>query len=135
MKKPVEFLSPSGLMQSPVFSQLVVTQGPGKTIRVGGQNAVNEEGELIGKGDLALQTEQAMRNIQAALESAGATFENLVKLTIYIINRKELHSGFMAAQKFLGQMEPPPVISVIILAGLVNPEFLIEIEAEAFLAA
>jgi enamine deaminase RidA (YjgF/YER057c/UK114 family) len=116
-------------MKSPAFSQAIITEGSGKTVYIGGQNAVNEKNEIVGKGDLARQTEQAMTNVQTALEACGATFEQVVKMTIYIVQGQDLMAGFKASQKFLNTA---PTISVVFVAGLGNPDYLVEIEAVAF---
>lgn len=133
MNSKIEYLNPEGLLKSPAFSQVVTTQGTGKTIYVGGQDAVDAQGELVGKGDLSAQTKQVMFNLQTALSACGATLNNLVKLTIYVLPEQDLHGGFQAAQEFLGKLAHPPVISVLIVAGLAHPDFLVEIEATAFL--
>jgi len=132
MKNKIEYLNPDGLPKSPAFSQVVTTQGNGKIIYVGGQDAVNPLGETIGKGDLAAQTKQVMLNLQTALSACGATLDNLVKLTIYVVPEQDLHSGFLAAHEFFGKLAHPPVISVLVVAGLAHPDFLVEIEAIAF---
>lgn len=132
MNGKIEHINPDGLMKNPAFSQVVTTQGNGKTIYIGGQDAVNSRGEIIGKGDIAKQTEQVMDNLQTALAASGATFENLVKLTIYMVQGQNLYSGFEVSQKFLGNLTNPPAICVLIVTGLANPNFLVEIEATAF---
>src|SRR5690606_37659797 len=126
MKSKIEYLNPDGLLKSPAFSQVVTIQGTGKTIYVGGQDAVNAQGETIGKGDLAAQTKQVMLNLQAALSACGATLDHLVKLTIYVLPEQDLYKGFQAAQKFIGKLPHPPVISVLVVAGLAHPDFLVE---------
>lgn len=132
MNGKIEHINPDGLMKNPAFSQVVTTQGNGKTIYIGGQDAVNSRGEIIGKGDIAKQTEQVMQNLQTALATCGATFENLIKLTIYMVQGQNLYDGFKVSQKFLGNLTNPPAISVLIVTGLANPDFLVEIEATAF---
>ncbi len=132
MNGKIEHINPDGLMKNPAFSQVVTTQGNGKTIYIGGQDAVNSRGEIIGKGDIAKQTEQVMQNLQTALDASGATFQNLVKLTIYLVQGQNLYSGFEVSQKFLGNLTNPPAICVLIVTGIANPNFLIEIEATAF---
>ncbi len=132
MNGKIEHISPDGLMKNPAFSQVVTTQGNGKTIYIGGQDAVNSRGQIIGKGDIAKQTEQVMQNLQTALATSGATFQNLVKLTIYMVEGQNLYKGFKVSRKFLGNMTNPPAISVLIVTGLANPDFLVEIEAMAF---
>jgi enamine deaminase RidA (YjgF/YER057c/UK114 family) len=133
MSDKIQHINPDKLFRNPAFSQVVTTQGNGKTIYIGGQDSVNAQGEIVGKGDIGRQTEQVMENLQTALSACGATFENIVKLTIYMVQGQDLYSGFQASQKYLGQMENPPAISVLIVAGLANPDFLVEIDATAFI--
>jgi enamine deaminase RidA (YjgF/YER057c/UK114 family) len=71
----VQYINPDGLFKNPAFSQIVTTQGSGKTIYIGGQNSVNRQREIVGKGDISEQTEQVMKNIQTALLACGATFD------------------------------------------------------------
>lgn len=68
----------------------------------------------------------------AGLSACGAAFENLVKLSIYVVQGQDLHSGFQASQKYFGNLKNPPVISVLVVAGLAHPDFLVEIDATAF---
>ena len=133
MKNKKRHLNPNGLIKNPAFSQIVITDGSGKTIYIGGQNAVNEQGEIVGKGNISLQTEQVMRNIEVALTSCGATFNDLVKLNINIVHGQNAYEAFQTSQKFMTKVTNPPAITVLFVAGLVNPDFLLEIEATAFL--
>lgn len=128
----VQYINPDGLSKNPAFSQVVTTQGKGKTIYVGGQDAVNAEREIVGKGDIAEQTEQVMKNLQTALAACGATFDNLVKLSIYIVQGQDLSRGFQASQKYLGGLKNPPAVTGLFVAALANPDFLVEVEAIAF---
>lgn len=132
MQGKKEHINPKGLFKSPAFSQVVTTQGSGKTIYVGGQNAVNEKAELVGAGDLAKQTEQVMQNLQIALESCGASFADLAKLNIHLLQGQDARKGFEVAQKFLGEIPNPPIITVLFVAGFVHPAYLIEVDAIAF---
>jgi enamine deaminase RidA (YjgF/YER057c/UK114 family) len=134
MESKKEHINPEGLLKSPAFSQVVTTQGSGKTIYIGGQNAVNHKAELVGKGDLAKQTEQVMQNLKVALESCGAGVANLVKLNINILAGQDARTGFAVSQKFLGKIPNQPVITVLFVSGFVNPEFLVEIDAIAFVS-
>jgi hypothetical protein len=52
MKHPIQHINPEGLFGSPAFSQIVTTEGKGKTIYIGGQNAVSAQSQIVGKGDL-----------------------------------------------------------------------------------
>ncbi|MDD4374574.1 MAG: RidA family protein [Bacteroidales bacterium] len=133
MSDKIQHINPDGLYKNPAFSQVVTTQGNGKTIYIGGQDAVNAQGEVVGKGDITGQTEQVMKNLQTALSACGATFENIVKLSIYLVQGQDLYRGFQVSQKYFGNLTNPPVISVLIVAGLANPDFLVEIDATAFI--
>jgi len=132
MENKKEQINPKGLFESPAFSQVVTTQGSGKTIYIGGQNAVNEKAELVGKGNLAKQTEQVMQNLKIALESCEASFSDLVKLNIYLLQGQDARKGFEVSQNFLGKIPKQPIITVLFVSGFVNPEFLVEIDAIAF---
>ncbi|HPQ99384.1 MAG: RidA family protein [Lewinellaceae bacterium] len=133
MSDQLQFLNPEGLSKNPAFSQLVITQGYGKTVYIGGQNAVNAQREIVGAGDISAQTEQVMQNIQTALSACGATFENLVKLTIHIVQGQDLYQGFQASQKYLGTLKNPPAITGFFVAALAHPAFLVEVDAIAFI--
>lgn len=133
MSDKIQHINPDGLFKNPAFSQVVTTQGNGKTVYIGGQDAVNVQGEVVGKGDIAEQTEQVMKNLQTALFACGGTFDNLVKLSIYVVQGQDLYRGFQVSQKFLSDLKNPPAISVLVVAGLANPDFLVEIDATAFI--
>ena len=133
MKNKMEYLNPDGLIKNPSFSQIITTQGNGKTIYIGGQNSVNEKREVVGKNDILLQTEQVMKNLEISLKSCGANFGNLVKLNIHIVQGQNAYSAFLVSQKYLAQNHNPPTITVLYVAGLINPDFLLEIDAIAFL--
>lgn len=132
MNKKIDFINPGELLKNPAFSQIAITKGSGNTIYIGGQNAITKDLKIIGKGDIALQTEYVLKNIETALNSCNATLDDLFKLTIYIVQGQDIIKGFEGAQNFLKKLSNPPVITGIIVAGLANPDYLVEIEAIAF---
>ena len=132
MNTKIEFVNPERLSKNPAFSQVAITKGNGSTIYIGGQNAITKDLEIIGKGDIALQTEYILKKIETALNSCDSTLDDLFKLTIYIVQGQDVRKGFEGAQPFLKKLSNPPVISGIIVAGLANPDYLVEIEAVAF---
>lgn len=134
MANKVNYMNPEGLMKSPAFTQAIVMQGSGKTIYIGGQNAVNKNHELVGKGDIQAQTEQVMQNIQIALAECNATFDNIVKLNIFILQGQDAYGAFQTSQKYMMEASNPPVITVVFVAGLIHPDYLLEIDATAFIA-
>lgn len=127
----VNYINPSGLQKPRGYTQVVAVAGPNRTIYVGGQDAVNEKGETVGKGSLQAQTEQVLSNIEAALTAADAKLENLVKLTIYLVAGQNPAEGFMAFQQRWQNKPNPPVITLLFVSGLGNPEWLVEIDAIA----
>lgn len=132
MTKPgVEFLSPDSLHKNPAYSQVVVTKGAVKTVYTGGQNAVNEAGEVVGKGDMKVQATQILKNLKYALKAADATFGNIIKWNIYILQGQNIQPALEVFQKEIKTMSHPPLITGVYVAGLANPDFLLEIEAIA----
>lgn len=133
MKGAITHVNPDGLTKNPAFSQIITTHGSGKTIYIGGQNSVNENREVVGKDDILIQTDQVMKNLKIALAASGANFEHIVKMAIHIVQGQNAYGAFQVSQKFLGRSSNPPTISVLFVAGLINPAFLLEIDAIAFL--
>lgn len=132
MNTQIDFINPEGLLKNPAFSQVAITKGSGSTIYIGGQNAISKDLEVIGKGDIMLQTGYILKNIEIVLNACNASLDDLFKLTIYIVQGQDVQKGFEGAQAFLKKLKHPPVITGVIVAGLANPAYLVEIEAIAF---
>ena len=129
----IDYFNPEGLPKPRGYTQAVRVSGAHKTIYVGGQDAVNEKGEVVGKGNLKMQTTQVLSNIERALEAAGAKLENVVKLNVYVVAGQNPVEGFAAFQERWGGKSNPPVITVLFVVGLGNPEWLVEVDAVAVL--
>ena len=130
-KGKVEFVNPDTLVRNPAFTNVVIASGPVRTVYIGGQDAVDASGQIVGKGDLKAQTEQILRNIQAALAAANAQPGHIVKWNIYVLEGQSLQDGFEVFQGFWSNRSNPPAISVIFVAGLAHPDFLVEMDAIA----
>jgi enamine deaminase RidA (YjgF/YER057c/UK114 family) len=105
----------------------------GKLIYIAGQVAMDAAGNIVGKGDYPAQLQQVFANLKTALEAAGATFKNVVKLNYYIVDSVD-RSQFFAYREVRDKhidTANPPVATVVIVRGLFLPEFLVEIEAIA----
>ncbi len=103
----------------------------GNVVYVSGTTATGSDGDLVGVGDAKAQTEQTLRNIQRALESLGAKLEDVVKTRIYVTDiEKWQEIGTAHGQVFKNVR---PVTTMIEVKRLINPEMLVEIEAEAVL--
>jgi enamine deaminase RidA (YjgF/YER057c/UK114 family) len=131
MKGTVSYLNPQGLHKNPAFSQVVAIRGRTRTVYVGGQNAVDAAGAIVGKGDIGAQAAQVARNLQVALASADARVDHVVKWTVYVIQGEPLGPAMGAFQQVLGPLPNPPTISVLFVTALAHPEFLLEVEALA----
>ena len=127
----VKYINPDSLPKNPAFSNVVTVTGPVKTIYIGGQDAVDASGAIVGKGDLKAQTEQILKNIQAALAAGGAQPEHVVKWNIYVVQGQSVQEGYAAFQSVWGNLPNPPVITVVFVASLGHPDFLAEIDAIA----
>lgn len=130
---PVEHLNPEGMYRSPIFSQGIILPAGARMLLIGGQNSVDPQGQIVGKGDIAKQTEQALANLQKVLDAAGARLQDLVKITIVIDQNADLRAAYGAWMAVWGQRTNPPTVTALRVAGLANPDFLIEIEAQAVL--
>jgi len=122
-------INPEGLHHNPGFSQAVVVESPAKTIYIGGQNGVDADGKVVGP-TVKEQTSQALRNIATILESEGAGLANIVCWSIAVVDGHALGDGFAAFQEAWNPADPPPAITVHVVAGL-GPGFLVEIDAIA----
>lgn len=124
-------INPQMLAQPAGYSQMVTVSGAHKTIYIGGQDAIDADGRLVGAGDLAKQTEQVLTNIENALLSINCSFENVVKMTIFVVEGNDPRAGFGAFQKKFGWLPKLPVITVVFVAALGSPHWLVEIDAIA----
>ena len=125
-----EIIQPEGMWDPrPRFAH-VAKKGP--FVYVAGQTAVDENGNLVGKGDIEAQTRQVMENIKKCLAAAGATLEDVVKINVYCTDLAN-HAPVISAvrREYFGD-KPVPSTTVQV-PRLVNPDWLVEIEAIAIL--
>jgi len=127
----VRYINPDSLNNNPAFTNVVVVEGNARTVHIGGQDAVNASGEIVGKGDIVAQTEQVLANLRAALAAGGAGPEHIIKWNLYIVEGQSLQAGFAAFQNAWPQTPNPPAITGVFVSGLAHPDFLVEIDAVA----
>ena len=128
-----EYLNPPELFPSLQygFSQVVSATG-GRTIYLSGQVGWDAQQQIVDPGDLRAQTWQALRNVQTALEAAGAGLSDVVSLRIYIVQEQLAHSKAISdGLKAFFVAEKAPASTWIGVAALANEDFLVEIEAVA----
>lgn len=127
------YLNPDNMHKNPAFSQGIIIPPGMRTLIIGGQNAVDEKGEVVGKGDIAAQTMQAVDNLIKVLAAAGGTLDNLVRVGLLLRDDADLRTGFGAWMAKAGQLRNPPTITAAFVARLATPDYLVEIEATAVL--
>lgn len=92
--------------------------------------ALTPDGELIGPADWEAQTRAVMRNLTVALDAGGATWQDVFKLTIYVVDVGALAIVRAVRDEFI-DLDRPPTSSLVQVAGLFRPDLLIEMEAVA----
>jgi len=129
-----QFLKQEGIAPGTGYSHVVVTS-PGKLIFIAGQIARDRQGNLVGKGDLRAQAVQVFENLKTALASAGATFNDVVKINWYIRDFKPESLGALReVRSMYVNKDAPPASTLIGVASLAQDEYLIEVEAVAAIA-
>ena len=127
----ITFINPPGLANLGTFSQVAVVSGE-RTIHISGQIAWDEDARLLGVGDLRAQTTRVFENLAKALAAAGATFDHVVKFTVYVVDLEPDDRAAISEvrNRFIDPTRPP-ASTMIGVSALVVPEARIEIEAVA----
>lgn len=116
-----------GTLSKPVgFSQVVKA---GNMVFIAGQVSVDSKGEVVGKADIEAQARQVYANLEAAVKAAGGKKEDLAATTTYLVNREHVPTVRRVREAFYGAN--PPTSTLVIVSGLVRPEYLMEVEAIA----
>lgn len=127
----IRFVNPPQIPASANYTHVVVTNAR-RTIYISGQVPLDEHGNLVGENDIGAQTTQVLENIRIALESVGATMDDIVKMTTYVVETADVQALRDARKRYMNA-EHPPAHTAVPVSRLFRPDFLVEIEAIAVL--
>ena len=127
-----ELVNPPELHPAPGFSHVAIATGT-KVVHLAGQVALDQQFGLVGGDDLGEQTKAAMRNVEVALQAAGASWDDIVRRTIYTVHPTEFETITAAIDEVTGGAEHPAQ-TIVGITGLAVPGLLIEIECTAIVA-
>lgn len=123
--------APDGVAAAAQYSHVVM--GTGRFVAIAGQLALDEQGRPVGEGDPAAQARQVFENLRRCLAAAGATFDDVVKLTYFVTDMAHMPAIRAVRAEHIPD-DRLPAASAVRVAGLVRPEFLLEVEAFAVVA-
>lgn len=124
-----KFVNPPGMKPLGMYTQVTVATG-GSLAFISGQVSVDGQGKVVGTGDIRAQAVQVFENLKTALDGIGASFEDVVKFTIYIVGlNPERRKAVMEVRGRYISHQNPPAATMIGVQNLVEPELLLEIEA------
>jgi len=125
----VRFINPATLAPSRGYSHVAEVTG-GRTIYIAGQVAFDQEGKMVGEGDLQAQARQVFENLKAALEAVGADFGHVVKLGIFVLDAKQMQIVRDVRDQYINTANPP-VSTALEISNFVRDGLLIEVDAVA----
>jgi len=127
----IDFINPPDLSPTFGWTHVVSVKG-GRTIYISGQVAIDRHGQVVGKDDLKAQTEQAFENVLRGLKAAGATFNDVLKTTLYVVGLRPEHIPIIreVRSRYVSATHPP-ASTLVGVSALVGADWLIEIEAVA----
>jgi enamine deaminase RidA (YjgF/YER057c/UK114 family) len=125
----VQLLIPDTMPKSVGYSQVATVSG-GRLVFVAGQVALDTAGNVVGKDDVRAQVQQVFENLKAAVEAAGGTFSDVIKLNSYFLDLSCLPVFREVRDQYIN-LQNPPVSTAVQVPRLFRPEFLVEVEAVA----
>ena len=131
-----EILQPQGVAQPQGMYNHAISASAGRLLFIAGQVSIDRNNHLVGPGDFSAQMQQVFKNLGSILDSAGATFENVVKFTTYVTRARDLSAFYEKRREIFAEIYPRggyPTNTLVVINQLAREEWLIEIEAVAAL--
>ena len=125
----IQRINPPGL-SSPPGNRFAHVVKSGNLVWIAGQTSRGPDGETIGKGDTLAQARQVNANLKTAIESVGGALSNIVKVTIFLTPDADVEAARQAQNEYRDE-NALPASSMVFVHALVNPDYLIEVEAFA----
>ncbi len=131
-----QYVNPKALGAPPRFySHAVSIEGPAKLVYVSGQVSMDQDGKVVGIGDMRAQSEQVFKNLTQVLRAAGAGWDDVIKMNSYMVG---LNAGNVAAYREGRsshlKAKRPPASTLVGVTSLVQPDLLLEVEVVAAIA-
>src|SRR5438067_2934520 len=125
----VKRTNPPTLSKPTGYTHVVEVTGPVKTVYISGQIALDRDGNVMGQGDMKAQADQVFKNLQAALDAAGAKFGDVVKMNMYTTDIAQIQAIRDARGRYFGDVTPASTLVRVV--HLARPELMLEIEVIA----
>ena len=131
-----QYVNPKALGAPPRFySHAVSIEGPAKLVYVSGQVSLDQDGKVVGAGDMRAQTEQVFKNLSQVLRAAGAGWDDVIKMNSYMVGLNAANvAAFREGRSSHLKVKQPPASTLVGVTSLVQPELLLEVEVVAAIA-
>ena len=128
------YVNPEAVAKPVNYSHVVLATGS-RIVSIAGQVGQDKDGNLVGEGDLAAQTDQTMKNLEACLASVGATFADLIKMTTFVVGYQAARDRpvLIAVRNKYLHADNPPASTLVGVQALGSPGIIVEIEVTAVL--
>ncbi|HLZ04357.1 MAG TPA: RidA family protein [Bradyrhizobium sp.] len=127
-----DIFNPSSLMKPVGYSHIAKVTG-GSLVYIAGQVSADVSGQLVGEGNFEAQAEQVFKNLKAAVEAAGGTMADLIKMNVYLVAEVDASEvpKFRSVRDRYVNVEKPPASTLVVVTRLARPGWLLEVEAVA----
>ena len=131
-----QYVNPKALGAAPRFySHAVSIEGPAKLVYVAGQISMDENGKVVGAGDMRAQAAQVFKNLTEVLRAAGAGWNDVIKMNAYMVGLNAANvAAYCEGRAAYLKSKQPPASTLVGVTSLVQPELLLEVEVDAAIA-